>query len=168
MLTCGVPEPFPSRHGGGAGRGAPRPKGTAEVAPSTPPSYPPAAPQHPEDPLMTHTWPGPSASSWSPGLSLSLLIRTACDSSPWSRVALDVVGLGSSFHVAGERRLLMRSGGPGLSRSLLLIFLLLTSSGHLKLAAGSSSVQYRPAPTGPSPALSSFQGGAGEAGTAEL
>lgn len=117
-----------------------------------PPSHPPAAPQHPEDPLMTHTWPSPSASSWSPGLSLSLLIPTACDSSPWSRLAPDVVALGNSFHVEGEQRLLMQSGGPGLSRSLLLIFLLITSSGHLRLVAGSSSVQYRTAPTGPSPA----------------
>ena len=103
MLTCGVLEPFPSRHGGRAGRGPWRHKGTAEVAPSMPPSHAPATPQHPEDPLVTNTWPSPSVSSWSSGLSLSLLIPTACDSSPWSRLALDVVALRNSFHVEGER-----------------------------------------------------------------
>lgn len=104
-----------------------------------PPSHAPATPQHPEDPLVTNTWPSPSVSSWSSGLSLSLLIPTACDSSPWSRLALDVVALRNSFHVEGERWLLVQNGDPGHSRSLVLIFLLTTSSGHLRLAAGSSS-----------------------------
>lgn len=109
------------------------------MAPSVPPSHPPAIPQHPEDPLVTNTWPSPSASSWSSGLSLGLLIPTACDSRPWSRLALDAVALGNSFHVEGERRLLVQNGDPGHSRSLLLISLLITSSGHLRLSAGSSS-----------------------------